>query len=528
MERRIMTHLLTLTRETHEDLGVPLTAFLAQDLAKASPPHPSIAIDVTDLLAYARAHDTLSGIQRVIVKVISGLIESHGAESVSLIAFDQRKRVFLRAGAEFFAGDYVYDQDIFCRYFKLNPTTPPRNAANLRDYVALRYAGKPLKRRYNYFRLMLANRLNNGRSFAKRNIVEAAFFPEPSEKVAWSKARFDKNDRVLVLGALWDFPAHAAALAKAKAAAGFAIYRMAHDLIPLVTPEHVSDDVRPRFEKYVDDVFRSSDVILANSRATAKDIERYGEALGASRPVVVVPLAHEFLLGTPVERPPRILSERPYRLPRHLTQRTASAAIDPYALVVGTIESRKNISRLIRVWAEMHRNNPLGTPTLVLAGRAGFRSDEIFRTLSATGNLHGKILVIDRPDDGEVAFLFANCLFSICLSYYEGWGLPVGESLWFGRPVLASKTSSLPEVGGKLADYCDPYDDRDIEQKLTRLIVDEEYRREREDAIKQATLRTWTDVSRDLRDALRIGHEHSQHRTMIEPDSRREIFTRTR
>jgi glycosyltransferase involved in cell wall biosynthesis len=74
--------------------------------------------------------------------------------------------------------------------------------------------------------------------------------------------------------------------------------------------------------------------------------------------------------------------------------------------------------------------------------------------------------------------------------------------MWFGRPVLASETSSLPEVGGDLVDYCDPYDDRRIKEKLTRLLFDDAHRRERAEAIGKAKLRAWKDVVFDMSIAL--------------------------
>lgn len=478
-------------------------ALFKSDAAQRAP----VCVDVTDLLSYARGHSTVSGIQRVVIKAISGFIETHGVDSVNLIHFDEKRRLFLRAGAEFFAGEHVYDQDVFCAFFKLRKTASNGRIVTLRDYVDSRYAGRPIKRHYNYLRLRLANRFDHGRGFAKRNIAEQKRAAPRLEKcVVWRDAHFDKDDRILILGATWDFRGHAEALLKQKAASGFKVYQMVHDLIPIVTPEHVGEDVPLRYERYIDDIFRAADVILANSNATANDVGRYAAAKNLSFPrVIVVPLAHEFFLGAPEpaeRRPLRLFNDKNYRLRDYLTARASGFVIDPYVLVVGTIESRKNILRLIRIWMELYRRHPLETPTLILAGKPGFGSEEINATLNAMGNLHGKIVVLDRPDDGEVAFLYANCLFSVCVSYYEGWGLPVGESLWFGRPVLASQTSSLPEVGGDLVDYCDPYDDRDIEQKLSRLIFDGDHRRMRVDAIRRARLRSWKDVLLDLWDAV--------------------------
>ncbi len=63
-------------------------------------------------------------------------------------------------------------------------------------------------------------------------------------------------------------------------------------------------------------------------------------------------------------------------------------------------------------------------------------------------------------------------MFSVFPSFEEGWGLPVGESLIFGRPCLASNASSVPEVGGEFVDYIDPFNTNDGYEKISRFIED--------------------------------------------------------
>src|SRR5262249_49906260 len=58
--------------------------------------------------------------------------------------------------------------------------------------------------------------------------------------------------------------------------------------------------------------------------------------------------------------------------------------------------------------------------------------------------------------DTDLARLYRGCLFTVFPSLYEGWGLPVTESLAFGKPCLVAKCSALTEAGGRLARYFDP------------------------------------------------------------------------
>ena len=122
--------------------------------------------------------------------------------------------------------------------------------------------------------------------------------------------------------------------------------------------------------------------------------------------------------------------------------------------------------------------------------------------MRGTGSLFGYIRIVERPSDCELAFLFANCLFSVFPSYKEGWGLPVGEGLWFGRPVVCSNISSMPEVGGAFVEYVDPTSADSIENGISKLITDVQYREQRAEEIKCARLRTWSDVADDLWAAL--------------------------
>jgi hypothetical protein len=70
----------------------------------------------------------------------------------------------------------------------------------------------------------------------------------------------------------------------------------------------------------------------------------------------------------------------------------------------------------------------------------------------------GRIAIVDDASDRDLAWLYGNCRFTVYPSFYEGWGLPVAESLAYGKYCIASSTSSLPEVGQGLIKHIDPLD----------------------------------------------------------------------
>ena len=85
-------------------------------------------------------------------------------------------------------------------------------------------------------------------------------------------------------------------------------------------------------------------------------------------------------------------------------------------------------------------------------------------------------------------------------SIYEGWGLPVGEALSFGKTAIISNTSSLPEVGQDLVMYCDPSSVSNIAEAVWKLVSEPERRILLENKIKTTQLRSWHDVGSDLID----------------------------
>ncbi len=139
-------------------------------------------------------------------------------------------------------------------------------------------------------------------------------------------------------------------------------------------------------------------------------------------------------------------------------------------------------------------------PKLILAGQRGWRTEDLFDLLARTGSLGGTVIVAETPTDAELAFLYRHCLFTVFPSLYEGWGLPIGESLWFGKHCIASKTSSMPQVGGDLADYVDPGNSEDLYRTLLEALQHPGHVVAREELIRKALLRRWRDVAEAVYD----------------------------
>jgi glycosyltransferase involved in cell wall biosynthesis len=94
-------------------------------------------------------------------------------------------------------------------------------------------------------------------------------------------------------------------------------------------------------------------------------------------------------------------------------------------------------------------------------------------------------------------------MFCVFPSLYEGWGLPVGEALSLGKVVLCSDRGSLPEVGGDLVRYIDPWNTRTWADELHRMATDDAWRLGWEEKTQtKYNVRTWVEGAASVRAAL--------------------------
>jgi glycosyltransferase involved in cell wall biosynthesis len=175
-----------------------------------------------------------------------------------------------------------------------------------------------------------------------------------------------------------------------------------------------------------------------------------------------------------------------------------------YVLFVSTIEIRKNHRLLVRVWERLvKRHGADRVPALVFVGMLGWSFEELLADLAASDFLNGKIVMLRCLSDAELHEAYRCCLFTVFPSFCEGWGLPIAESLEHGKFCIASNRTSIPEVGGNLADYFDPADEEDALAKIERPLLDPAYLAAREAQVRaEYRRRTWNDCVHALMGAF--------------------------
>lgn len=147
----------------------------------------------------------------------------------------------------------------------------------------------------------------------------------------------------------------------------------------------------------------------------------------------------------------------------------------PYLLYVGTLQPRKNINTLIKAFAKFKQMFP--EFQLIITGKKGWLYKKIFQEVIDLG-LENDVFFTDYVKDNQLIFLYKNAFALVLPSFYEGFGIPLLEAMNFECPVVASFSSSLPEVGGDACLYFDPYNFYDLVEKLKILKENSSLRKE--------------------------------------------------
>jgi glycosyltransferase involved in cell wall biosynthesis len=147
---------------------------------------------------------------------------------------------------------------------------------------------------------------------------------------------------------------------------------------------------------------------------------------------------------------------------------TAKYGLDSYILYLGTLQTRKNLVRLINAFQSLVVNHGV-EQKLVLAGGKGHGWQEIVEAAERS-DCSDRIDFLGYVPADDIGGLYSGADVFVYPSLCEGFGLPIIEAMSFGVPVVASLTSSLPEVGGDAAIYCDPYNEDDIAMKILGVI----------------------------------------------------------
>jgi glycosyltransferase involved in cell wall biosynthesis len=454
-----------------------------------------IYFDVTDVLDYARRHRTVTGIPRVQLNIIRLLARKHGGEIVRCVFFDRAGRGM----REFDLGDEAASADFDAERLLLGlglvrASRVFPSAVNIKSYLR-RYDDNKLLRTWKKLDVQLSALLWRPRLRHLGLAPSARSAPGTIKRVA-SLTELPADAAYVCLGSTWQYP-ELWQFARAHRARGGDVVQMVHDLIPARHPAGFSPISAEVFCAWLDRALDDASRFVCISKWTEAELHAYAGERGKRVVTGAVPLAHEFIgaergiggvtLGT--------------NAPAALTALEGSE----YVLCVGTVDQRKNSMALLTVWERLHARYAGALPLLVFAGRLGTGGTELRSRLAHSALLQRYVRIAHSPSDGDLIWLYRHSLFTVYPSLAEGWGLPVGESAWFGKYCVASSASSVPEVCGDLIDYADPTDLDALTAAIERPLADRAFLRQREQRLVSAPLRRWVDVADELYAWLRGG-----------------------
>lgn len=449
--------------------------------------------DVSDLMTWTLPH--LTGIQRTTVGILNGLLAE--GVPVRLTRFDQGRRRFEPLDvAEL-------------------PAAVRGHLAGLQGTDAAASASEPRRRRKGRERIFgtspaagelrtacrefggaaRALRRSFGRWLAVRTRESFRRLPTPTlagrtrplpAQAIQPEGPFAPGDVLLSLGASWPIEGHAATAA-AMRRRGVRVLRMVYDLIPTIKPQWVEEPTVRQVTTWVRNVLTESDHVLTISEFSRAEIARYcEESRFPVPPLTVVRLGDE--LGSSRDTTPP--------LPRFVPRR-------PFFVCVSTLDVRKNHRLLYDAWQVLAARDPETCPDLVCLGVPHLLVDDLMHEIRNDRAVNGRIHILHGIEDAELAWYYRHCAATIYPSRYEGWGLPVAESLGHGRLCLASNATSIPEISPDLPEFFHPLDALGLVALVERTLRDPDWVRAREAEILARFVPTpWTHTAGQVRAAI--------------------------
>lgn len=169
----------------------------------------------------------------------------------------------------------------------------------------------------------------------------------------------------------------------------------------------------------------------------------------------------------------------------------------PYVLHHGMVQRRKNLVRLIQAWDRVSQQNSSFDAQLVLAGPMGLGHEEVLRFRDSLPDPKRIILTGSVPE-ADLAVIIKSACLSVIPSLYEGFCLPMVESMACGVPTIASNSSCLPEVSRGALEYFDPLSVEEMSHTIQRALEDSELRgRLRSDGLARASEYSWERCARE-------------------------------
>jgi glycosyltransferase involved in cell wall biosynthesis len=261
------------------------------------------------------------------------------------------------------------------------------------------------------------------------------------------------GDWYLTADAIWNWPQILSKLPSLRAQ-GVRTAIVHHDLTPVTHPWWHPPVLRELFLPYAE-ALPSCDIVFCVSEFARREFLKFCRERDCPTPkkVVTIPLGCEIMSDGTRSRANAIMVPE-----------------GPFVLYVGTLEPRKNHGSLLDgfdiLWAR-----DLGL-SLVIVGKPGYGSEGTLSRIYKHPRLGTNLIYFPNCDDGELEELYRRCAFTVYPSLFEGYGLPVLESLARGKPCVCSDIAVFHEIAGSFGIYFNPEDPSSIATQIESLHLD--------------------------------------------------------
>lgn len=277
---------------------------------------------------------------------------------------------------------------------------------------------------------------------------------------------FTAGDDLVALGLGWEYLDHEA-MYRLKTEHGMRIHMPAFDLIPVSMPQ-LNAGQSHLVHRYYAEMAHYADSITSISYATRDAIAAFYE----NESLPVPHLAVNQLPGLEVTAP----TSTEASAPRH------RFSGDDFVLSVSTIEIRKNHLLLLKIWSECIREGR-EMPRLVIVGRIGWDVTELQKWYDYAPELDDVVSLCIDVEDHELIAMYGDAMFTLFPSRVEGWGLPITESLAYGRACVHSTDPAQFEASQGTMPALHPDDFLGWKAEVLRLLDEPAYVAELEQRI---------------------------------------------
>lgn len=262
-----------------------------------------------------------------------------------------------------------------------------------------------------------------------------------------------------------------------------------HDIIAILYGKDIPLFSRQFFSKIMPFSYRRADKIIAISEHTKKDIIKYLK-ISPEKIIVIHSAADEMFNKGNISQEKILAMKKKYQINKN------------YLLHIGTLNPRKNLQFLIKVFSQVVNNLP--DFQLVITGKKGWYYQGLFDQVKNLG-LEDKVIFTGYIKDIDKPIFYQGATLFVFPSLYEGFGLPPLEAMSCGCPVISSNTSSLPEVIGNAGILLSPNDELSWVRSIKMILEDKKLQKNlAKQGLEQAAKFSW---SRTAQETLRVYEE---------------------